>query len=96
MASDRRLGNRPAIVPAMNQDRAGMAEIIGESFLDRSGQRWWVKERRAGSIDQLVVEAQLSGSYSRVALYVMTEREFQVHARATDLKPDRPTATRER
>lgn len=68
-----------------------LAHLIGESFLDGSGQRWWVKGRRPGSSDQLVVEAQMKGSYPRVALYVMTEREFHAHARTAELKPDRPT-----
>ncbi|MBL0422363.1 hypothetical protein JI739_18590 [Ramlibacter sp. AW1] len=82
----------------MTMHPAPMPHLIGESFLDHSGQRWWVKERRPGSSDQLVVEATMQGkgSYPRVAVYVMTEREFQAHARASNLRPDRPTSSRER
>lgn len=57
---------------------------IGDSFLDRAGQQWLVKGLRPGSTDQLVVEAQMHGSYPRIALYVMTANEFEVHARAAD------------
>jgi hypothetical protein len=62
---------------------------VGDSFLDHSGQRWWVKGMRPGSTDQLVVEAEMLGSYPRVALYVMTAREFEAHARAAQLRPER-------
>lgn len=74
---------------------APISHLIGESFLDHSGQRWWVKGRRPGSSDQLVVEATMHAkdSYSRVAVYVMTEREFQAHARAGNLRPDRPSSS---
>jgi hypothetical protein len=65
---------------------------VGESFLDRTGQRWWVKGLRPGSTDQFVVEAQMQGSYPRVALYVMTAREFEAHARAAQFRPERSKA----
>ncbi|HSW19803.1 MAG TPA: hypothetical protein VLJ86_21475 [Ramlibacter sp.] len=80
----------------MTEERAPLTPIVGQSFHDRAGQQWRVKERRADSSDQFVIEAQMSGSYPRVALYVMTEREFDAHARAQELKPDRPTASRNR
>ncbi len=68
--------------------------LVGESFLDRNGQRWWVKGWRPGSDDQLVVEAQMKGRYPRVALYVMTEREFRAHARSADLRRETSSAER--
>lgn len=80
----------------MTNDRAALTPHVGESFHDRSGQQWRVKERRPGSSDQFVVEAQMSGSYPRVALYVMTAGEFSARARELQLKPDRPTAARGR
>jgi hypothetical protein len=80
----------------MNTPTDSIAQMIGESFFDRSGQRWWVKGRRPGSSDQFVVEAHMKGSYPRVAVYVMTDREFQAHARAVELKRDKPSSTRER
>jgi hypothetical protein len=64
--------------------------LAGQSFRDRDGQRWWVKGPRPGSDEQLVVEAEMKGSYPRVALYVMTEPEFRAHARAKELRPERP------
>ena len=73
----------------MTPDQIPMAQLIGETFLDRSGQRWWVKGRRPSSRDQFVVEAEMPGSYPRVALYVMTEREFRAHARTEQLRPER-------
>jgi hypothetical protein len=55
---------------------------VGQSFLDREGQRWWIKSTRPGSRDQFIVEAEVKASYPRVDLYVMTEQEFR--ARAAD------------
>lgn len=80
----------------MTNDPTPLAQMIGESFLDHSGQRWWVKGRRESSSDQFVIEAEVSGSsYPRVDLYVMTEREFRARARAEQLKPDRTAKGRE-
>lgn len=80
----------------MTNDPTPLAQMIGESFLDRCGQRWWVKGRRESSSDQFVIEAEVGGSsYPRVDLYVMTEREFQARARAEQLKPDRTARERE-
>lgn len=69
--------------------------LSGQTFRDPDGQRWWVKGPRPGPEQQLVIEAELKGSYPRVAVYVMTEREFRAHARNAALKPeksDRPAA----
>lgn len=69
--------------------------LSGQTFRDREGQRWWVKGPRPNSDHQLVVEAEMKGSYPRVAVYVMTEREFRAHARKAELKPEksaRPSA----
>lgn len=66
----------------------------GSSYLDREGRRWWVKGQRPSSTDQLVIEAHLPGSYPRVNLYVMTEREFAAHARDAGLTPERPGGQR--
>ncbi|WP_167784840.1 hypothetical protein [Ramlibacter rhizophilus] len=74
----------------MNKESVPLAQMIGESFVDRAGQRWWIKGRRPQSSDQFVVEAEVKGSYPRVDLYVMTEREFQARARSENLRPDRP------
>ncbi len=38
----------------------------------------------------------MGGSYPRVALYVMTEKEFHAHARAAELRPEKPSAGTER
>lgn len=65
--------------------------LPGQSFRDRDGQRWWVKGPRPGSGEQFVIEAEMKGDYSRVALYVMTETEFQEHARVAELRPERTT-----
>ncbi len=68
-------------------DAPGVAPISsGQTFRDRDGQRWWVKGPRPGSDQQFVIEAEMKGSYPRVALYVMTEREFRAHARNAELK----------
>ncbi len=67
--------------------------LTGQTFRDRAGQRWWVKGPRPGAEEQLVIEAEMKGSYPRVALYVMTESEFRTHARNAELKlekADRP------
>jgi hypothetical protein len=63
--------------------------IPGQAFRDRDGQRWWVRGPRPGHSDQFVVEAQMKGSYPRVAVYAMTEREFREHARSAALTPER-------
>jgi hypothetical protein len=39
---------------------------------------------------QFVVEAEMKGSYPRVAVYAMTEPEFREHARNAELKPEHP------
>jgi len=63
--------------------------VAGQTFRDRDGQRWWVKGPRPGPENQLVIEAEMKGSYPRVALYTMTEREFKAHARHFELKPEK-------
>jgi hypothetical protein len=66
----------------------------GQAFRDREGQRWWVKGLRPGSEGQFVVEAEMKGSYPRVAVYAMTEREFHEHARNAELTPEHGRAPR--
>ncbi len=74
----------------------------GSSYLDREGRRWWIQGHRPASRDELIVEAQLPGSYPRVDLYVMTEREFATHVERAGLRPERagraerPGGTRQR
>lgn len=60
----------------------------GQSFRDREGHRWFVRGRRPGPEGQFVIEAELNGSYPRIAVYTMTEREFREQARASALKPE--------
>lgn len=62
--------------------------VPGQAFRDSEGQRWWVRGPRPGPENQFVIEAEMKGSYPRVALYVMTEPEFQAHARAARLRPE--------
>ncbi|HUR89680.1 MAG TPA: hypothetical protein VMZ74_11385 [Ramlibacter sp.] len=64
-------------------------KLSGHSFMDREGQRWRVRGERPGPEGQLVVEAQMKGSYPRVAVYTMTEREFRDHARVAGLREKR-------
>lgn len=64
------------------------SSFTGQSFRDRDGQRWWVKGPRPGAEGQFVIEAEMKGSYPRVAVYAMTEREFREHARNAELKPE--------
>jgi hypothetical protein len=80
----------------MNVDQVSLSAAVGHSFLDREGQRWWVRGARPGSEGQYIVEARLKGSYERVALYVMTDQEFRARASAEGLKPEggRPLRTR--
>lgn len=66
---------------------ANFSPVTGQSFLDREGQRWWVKGPRPGSEGQFVVEAQMKGQYPRVAVYAMTPSEFSERARAARFKP---------
>jgi hypothetical protein len=66
--------------------------ISGASFRDREGRRWLVRGPRPGPEKQFVVEAEMKGSYPRVAQYVMTERQFREHARVAELKPERAGA----
>ncbi|MEJ7931824.1 hypothetical protein WG922_17775 [Ramlibacter sp. AN1015] len=73
----------------MSTQPAPLAQLVGSCFVDRSGHRWWVKGPRPGSRGQYLVEAQMEGNYQRVALYVMTDREFQAHAHAAELTLDR-------
>ncbi len=70
------------------------SSLTGQSFRDRDGQRWWVSGPRPNSADQYIVEAEMKGSYPRVAVYTMTEREFREHARSADLRPEPPRASR--
>jgi hypothetical protein len=63
--------------------------LTGQTFRDRDGQRWCVKGARPGPEGQFVIEAQMKGSYPRVAVYTMTEREFREHARGAELKRER-------
>jgi hypothetical protein len=62
--------------------------LTGQAYRDRDGQRWSVKCPRPGAEGQYVIEAEMKGSYPRVAVYAMTEREFHEHARAAELKPE--------
>jgi len=71
-------------------DKAVFSALTGQAFRDHDGQRWWVRGPRPGNEGQLVIEAELKGSYPRVAVYSMTEREFHEHARNAELKPERP------
>jgi hypothetical protein len=73
---------------AMN--KAVFNHLAGQAFRDREGQRWWVRGARPGSEGQFVIEAEMKGSYPRVAVYTMTEREFREHARNASLRPERP------
>jgi len=75
----------------MSKEIKPLAALTGQCFRDRDGQRWWVKGPRPGLESQLVIEAEMKGSYPRVALYTMTEREFADHARAADLRPEKPS-----
>jgi hypothetical protein len=68
---------------------ARIDKLTGQAFRDTDGQRWWVRGTRPGPEGQLVIEAQLKGSYPRVAVYTMTEREFREHARAAPLTRER-------
>lgn len=68
---------------------APLSLISGQSYRDREGQRWWVKGPRPGQSGQFVIEAEMKGSYPRVAVYAMTEPEFREHARNAELKPER-------
>jgi hypothetical protein len=67
-----------------------ISTLAGQSFRDGDGQRWWVRGPRPGPEGQLVVEAEVKGSYPRVDLYVMTEKEFRAKAREKHLTPERP------
>lgn len=69
--------------------RIHFSTLSGQSFRDRDGQRWWVRGERPGNEGQLVIEAEMKGSYPRVAVYTMTEREFREHARNAQLLPER-------
>jgi len=73
---------------------APLSHLTGHAFRDRQGQRWWVKGPRPGGEGQFVIEAEMKGTYPRVAVYAMTEREFREHARSAALKPERHHAPR--
>lgn len=73
-----------------------VSTIIGQSFRDTDGQRWWVRGPRPGPEGQFVIEAEVKGAYPRVDLYVMTEREFRAHAKAAHLRPEKQNVARER
>ena len=66
----------------------------GQTFRDRDGLRWSVKDRRPGPEGQFVIEAELKGDYPRMAVYTMTERDFQEQARARSLNPERSGSAR--
>jgi len=65
------------------------ANLAGQAFRDRDGQRWQVKSPRPGPEGQYVIEAEMKGAYPRIAVYTMTEPEFRAYARTAALKPDR-------
>jgi hypothetical protein len=69
--------------------KADIHQLTGQAFRDVEGQRWWVRGTRPGPEGQFVIEAQMKGSYPRVAVYTMTEREFREHARMASLTPER-------
>ena len=64
-------------------------DLTGQSFRDQEGHRWWVRGPRPGPEGQFVIEAEMAGSYPRIALYTMTETEFRDHARSAGLKAER-------
>jgi hypothetical protein len=70
-------------------ETAPLSRLTGHAFRDREGQRWSVKGPRPGSEGQFVIEAEMKGSYPRVAVYAMTEPEFRERARSAALKPER-------
>ncbi|HYF40972.1 MAG TPA: hypothetical protein VEA35_00870 [Ramlibacter sp.] len=72
----------------MSKPFASSSTLAGQSFRDRDGQRWWVSGPRPNSPGQFIVEAEMKGSYPRVAIYVMTEREFHEHAASAELRPE--------
>ncbi|MBE7940655.1 MULTISPECIES: hypothetical protein [Ramlibacter] len=74
----------------MSKDFQPAPIVPGQAFRDSEGQRWWVRGPRPGPGEQFVIEAEMKGSYPRVALYVMTEPEFRAHARAAQLQPEQP------
>ena len=69
-------------------NRAVFSKLSGQAFRDSEGQRWWVRGTRPGPEGQFVVEAEMKGSYPRIAVYTMTEREFREHAATARLKPE--------
>jgi hypothetical protein len=71
------------------QTRPVFSTLAGQSFRDGEGHRWVVKGQRPGPEGQFVIEAEMKGSYPRVAVYTMTEPEFREHARVAALKPER-------
>jgi hypothetical protein len=73
----------------MKQNADLLHPVTGQSFLDREGQRWWVKGPRPGGEGQFVVEAEMKGKYPRVAVYAMTANEFREQARTAHFKPVR-------
>jgi hypothetical protein len=75
-------------------DTSAFSELTGHAFRDRDGQRWWVRGPRPGQEGQLVIEAEMKGSYPRVAVYTMTPREFSEHARVAALRPEKAAPAR--
>lgn len=75
-------------------DKPAFIELTGHAFRDREGQRWWVRGPRPGQEGQLVIEAEMKGSYPRVAVYTMTPREFSDHARIAALRPEKAAPSR--
>ena len=75
-------------------DKSAFSHLTGQAFRDRDGQRWCVRGQRPGKEGQLVIEAEMKGSYPRVAVYTMTPREFSEHARMAQLEPEKPGHSR--
>jgi len=73
---------------AMNNVSTSLSIRPGQGFRDRDGQRWWVSGPRPDSDDEFIIQAEMKGSYPRVAVYVMTETEFREHAAMADLKAE--------
>jgi hypothetical protein len=68
---------------------AAFSKLPGQAFRDSEGQRWRVRGTRPGPEGQFVIEAEMKGTYPRIAVYTMTEPEFREHARVVHLKPER-------
>ena len=73
-------------------NKAVFSKLSGLAFRDGEGQRWFIRGTRPGPEGQYVIEAEMKGSYPRIAVYTMTEGEFRQHAKAAHLKPERKAA----